>query len=45
MLLLEQNITKKKWANKNIIELDFEIDNSKKYKLKVIKNSTVYEKT
>ena len=36
MLLLEQNIKKKKLINKNIIELDFEVGSSKKYLIEAI---------
>ena len=36
MLLLKQDITKKKRVNKNVIKLDFEASNSKEYKLKII---------
>lgn len=36
MLLLEKNTTRKKIANKNIIKLNFEINNSKEYKVKII---------
>ena len=41
LLLLEQNITKKKWIDENIMELNNKKD-SKKNKVEVIFNSTVY---
>ena len=40
MSLLEQNTTTKKWVDKNMIE--FEIGNSKKYKMKAIWDIVVY---
>ena len=36
MLLLEQNITKKKQIDKKITKLEFEAGNSKKYKVEAI---------
>lgn len=38
------NTTKKKLVDKKIIKLDFKVSNSKKYKLKVIGDSTIYIK-
>ena len=42
MLLLEQNIIRKKRVNKNVTKLDFKASNSKKYKAKAIQNNVVY---
>ena len=42
MSLLQQNTTKKKWVDEKVIELDFEADNSKMYKVKAIWDSVVY---
>ena len=41
MSLLEQNITKKKWVNKNITKLEA-ANNSKEYKVEAIWNSAIY---
>ena len=40
MSLLEQDTTRKKWVDKNVIK--FEACNSKEYKIEVIWDSTVY---
>ena len=40
MLLIKQNIIKKRWVNGNIIELD--TGNNKIYKIDAICNNTVY---
>lgn len=42
ILLLKQNIINKNWINKNVI--DFDDNNNKKYKIKAIYNSIIYEK-
>ena len=45
MLLLKKNIIKKKQIDKNdIIKLDIDNNNSRKYKVKAIYNSAVYIK-
>ena len=47
MLLLEQNIIKKRWVDENIMKLaKLDIDNNErsKYKIKAISNSTIYIK-
>lgn len=44
MSLLEQDITKKGQANKNVTRLEFEAGNSKKYEVEAIWDSTVYAK-
>ena len=36
VLLLDQDITRKKYVDKNIIRLDFEDSKSKKYKIEAI---------
>ena len=36
MLLLEQDITKKKQIDKKITKLEFEIDNNKEYRQEII---------
>lgn len=45
-LLLEQNITKKKWINELFLKpkSEFNIGNNKKYKIEVISNNTIYAK-
>ena len=40
--LLEQNTTQKGWVDKKITKLEFEINNSKEYKVEVIWDSAVY---
>lgn len=42
MWLLKQNFIKKKEIDKIITYLEFDTDNSKKYKIQMIKNSAVY---
>ena len=46
MLLLEQDITRKKWMNELFSEPEpkFDVGNNKKYKIEAIKNSIVYVK-
>ena len=46
MSLLEQDIIKKKRMNKLFLELkpEFDINNNKEYKIKVIRNSIIYIK-
>ena len=36
MSLLKQDTTKKEWIDENVIELEFDIGNSKKYKMEAI---------
>ena len=40
--MLEQNTTRKERVDKKGTELEFEVGNSKKYKLKAIWDSTIY---
>ena len=42
MILLEQDITKKEWVDKQVKELELEAGNSKEYKIKAIRDSTIY---
>lgn len=42
MLLLEQNTTRKELVDKNVIRIEFEAGNSKKYKVKVLWKNMVY---
>lgn len=42
--MLEQDITKKKRINKFLSMSKFEIGNKKEYKIKAIRNSTIYAK-
>ena len=42
--LLQQDITKKERINKNMTELEFDAGNSKKYKVKAIRDSVIYAK-
>lgn len=42
VLLLKQDTIKKKRADKNAAQLEFEAGNNKKYKVEGIQNSTVY---
>ena len=42
MLLLEQNTTKKERVNKKVMELEFQVGKSKKYKIETIWNNAVY---
>lgn len=44
MFLLEQDITKKKQVDQDVIQLDFDIGKNEKYKIEVIWDSTVYAK-
>ena len=44
MLLLESNNTKKRQTNENATKLNAGDKNNRKYKVKVIYNSTVYTK-
>lgn len=44
MLLLKLDNTKKRWTNKNIIGLDIQTGNKKKYKVEVIRDNVVYIK-
>ena len=44
MLLLEQETTKKRQVDKNVIELDIANHNNRKYKVEVIYNSAIYMK-
>ena len=44
MLLLEQDITKKKQVGENVTQLEFEVDDDAKYKLEIIENSMIYVK-
>lgn len=44
MLLLEYDITKKKQVNKTNIQLEFEANNNKKYKVERIHNNIIYAK-
>lgn len=40
--MLKQNITKKKQVHKNIKQINFDIGNNKKDKVKAIQNSIIY---
>ena len=42
MLLLKQNINRKKRVDKKVIKLEFETGNNKKYKVKAIYDNAVY---
>lgn len=42
MSFLEQDITKKKWVEEKLIEFDFDIGNSKEYKIQAMQDSVVY---
>ena len=44
MLLLEQDITRKRWVDENATQLEFEANDNKKYKVKDIRDSAVYAK-
>ena len=44
LLLLKQNTTKKERVVKKMIELEFEANNSKEYKVEAIYDSAVYTK-
>lgn len=44
MSLLEQDITRKKQIDKNVRQIEFDIGNSKEYKVKTFQNSMVYAK-
>lgn len=44
VLLLKQDITKKRQVDENIIQLKFEIGNNKKYEVKIIWDNAVYAK-
>ena len=44
MSLLEQNTTRKKRVDENIIELEFNAGNSKEYKVEAIRDNVVYAK-
>lgn len=42
MSLLEQDIIRKKWVDKNVTQLEFDVDNKKEYKVEEIRDSAVY---
>ena len=42
VLLLKQDITKKRRVDKKVMELEFEAGNNKEYKVKAIWDSAVY---
>lgn len=44
VLVLEQNITKKREKDENITLLKFEASDSKKYKIEAIWNNAIYKK-